>query len=152
MRTARIQNAGGRLPLARRFTALHARLYRRSGGRLGKRWFGARVMVLETTGRRTGRTRATPVLYVPDGDDLLAVPANAGNDRVPAWWLNLQAHPKAVAVVGGKRRSVVARLAGEAEAGRRWAVYRRAYARVDEYREFTERDLPLVVLEPIPDR
>lgn len=67
-----------------RFTAVHAALLRRV--RLGvlRRWFGAPLLVLETTGHRSGERRAATLAYLPDGDDLIVVPANAGAHRTPA--------------------------------------------------------------------
>src|SRR4051812_31079411 len=80
---------------------VHGALYRRTGGRFVPRWFaGAPVMVLEVVGRRSGELRATPVLYLRDGDDLVVVPSNAGSHTTPAWWLNLRAAGEATAVIG----------------------------------------------------
>ena len=84
-RVARLQNLTTRFPrLQRAGSRLHARLYCRSGGRLGRRWFGgAPVMVLKTVGRRSGRRRQTPVLYLRDGERLVVTPANAGASLTP---------------------------------------------------------------------
>ena len=77
--------------MTRRATAAHGALLRRV--RLGvlRRWFGMPLLVLETTGRRTGERRAATLAYLPDGDDFVVVAANAGAARAPAWWLNLRA-------------------------------------------------------------
>ena len=148
-REARLQNLGGRVPyFGTAVPRLHARLYKRLQGRFVGRWFGGPVMVLETTGRRSGKPRATPVIYAWDGDDLLVVPANAGNARAPAWWLNLQAEPRAHVVMGGERRRVRAREALGEERARRRAVYERVYPKLDAYGKFTEREFPVIVLEP----
>ena len=149
-REARLQNLGARIPfVGRGFTVLHARLYRRLGGRFVGRWFGGPVAVIETVGRRSGKPRANPVIYAWDGEDVLVVPANAGNDRMPAWCLNLRAHPEATIVIGGERRRVRAREARGEERERRLPVYERAYPdKLEEYGRFTDREFPLVVLEP----
>jgi deazaflavin-dependent oxidoreductase (nitroreductase family) len=148
-REARLQNLGGRVPyLGRLVPRLHARLYKRLQGRFVGRWFGGPVMVLETTGRRSGRTRATPVIYAWDGDDLVVVPSNAGNARTPAWWLNLQAEPRATVVMGGQRRAVRARATEGEERDRRRHVFDGVYPKLDDYGEFTDRQFPVVVLEP----
>ena len=111
-------------------------------------WFGAPVMVLETVGRKSGKPRATPILYLRDGDRLVVQPANAGNDTVPAWWLNLRDAGEGVAVIAGERHSVRPRLATAEEHERLWPAYLRMYPAAGEYLEFTERDLRLIVLEP----
>ena len=146
-----MQNLGGRVPwFGSAVPRLHARLYRRLGGRFVGRWFGGPVAVLETVGRRSGRPRAVPVIYAWDGEDVVVVAANAGNPRPPAWWLNLREQPRATLVIGGERRGVRAREAVEEERERRLAVYKRVYAKVDDYGAFTDREFPVVVLEPEP--
>jgi deazaflavin-dependent oxidoreductase (nitroreductase family) len=144
-----MQHLGGRVPwLGRAVPRLHARLYRRLGGRFVGRWFGGPVAVLETVGRKSGKPRATPVIYAWDGDDVIVVAANAGNARPQAWWLNLRERPSATIVIGGERRRVRARTTSGEERERRLAVYKRVYPKIDEYRAFTDREFPVVVLEP----
>ena len=144
-----MQNLGGRVPFFGRLVPrLHARLYRRLGGRFVGRWFGGPVAVLETVGRRSGRPRATPVIYALDGDDVIVVSSNAGSARPQAWCLNLRAHPEATLVLGGERRRVRAREAVGEERERRLDVYRRVYPKVDAYTAFTNREFPVIVLEP----
>ena len=147
-RVARLTNRSGRSPLAGPLARAHARLYRLLRGRGVARWFGAPVMVLETVGRRSGKARAVPVLYLRDGDDLVAVAANAGNHRTPAWWLNLKAAGEGVAVIGGERRRVRPRVATGDERERLWAGFVRMYPAAGDYTGFTERELPVIVLEP----
>jgi deazaflavin-dependent oxidoreductase (nitroreductase family) len=144
-----MQNLGGRVPyFGRLVPRLHARLYRRLRGRWVGRWFGGPVAVLETVGRRSGRPRATPVIYAWDGDDLIVVASNAGNGRTPAWWLNLRERPEAEIVIGGERRRVRARETDGEERERRLDVFRGVYPKVDDYTAFTGRRFPVVVLEP----
>jgi F420H(2)-dependent quinone reductase len=147
-----MQNLGGRLPyVGRFFTRLHARLYRRLGGRFVGRWFGGPVAVIETVGRKSGKPRATPVIYAWDGDDVIVVSANAGNPKPQAWCLNLRANPDTTLVIGGERRRVRAREAEGEERERRLEIYRRVYPKVDDYSAFTERQFPVIVLEPAAD-
>lgn len=129
-------------------------LGRRHAARLGAgrpgaapRWFGAPLCVLETTGRRTGQPRRTPVLHLDDGDRLVLVAANGGADRAPAWWLNLQAQPRAAVLLGGRRREVRAREAEGAERARLWDAFRAMYPAAGDYERRTARRLPVVVLE-----
>ncbi|HEX8646541.1 MAG TPA: nitroreductase/quinone reductase family protein [Thermoleophilaceae bacterium] len=149
-RTSWLQHLGGRVPFLGRATPrLHARLYRLLGGR-GRvaRWFGGPVALLEATGRKSGKTRPTPVIYARDGDDLVVVAANAGNPKPPAWWLNLQENPDATIEIAGEKRRVRAREAHGEERDRLLEIYERVYPRLDDYREFADHDFPVVVLEP----
>jgi deazaflavin-dependent oxidoreductase (nitroreductase family) len=141
-------------PLAQRFprltrglTAAHAALFLRTGGRLASRWFGAAVLVLETVGRRTGKPRAAPVVYLPDGENLVVVPANGGADGPPAWWLNLRAAGEGVAVLGRERRPVRPLEAAGAERDRLWQRFA-AVSPVDHYQRRTRRTIPVIVLAP----
>jgi deazaflavin-dependent oxidoreductase (nitroreductase family) len=130
-------------------TRLHARLYRLTGGRFLPRWAGGMpVLSLTTTGRRSGRPRSTAIIYLEDGDDLVVMPSNAGSDATPAWWLNLQANPEAEVELRGQRRRVRARRATPEEAERLWPRMRAAYAGFEDYQGFTEREQPIVLLEP----
>jgi len=128
-------------------TALHRFVYRLSGGRLGGR-LGAREMLLLTTvGRKTGAERTVPLLYVPDADRFVVVASNAGDDRPPAWWLNLEAKPEARVQVGALEHAVCARRASAAEAVALWPRLESSYGPYREYRTRTGRDIPVVLLE-----
>jgi F420H(2)-dependent quinone reductase len=128
---------------------LHARLYSFSGGRFLPRWFaGAPVMVLETVGRRSGRRRATPVLYLRDGCAFVVLAANAGADRTPAWWLNLREARAGEIIVGRRRIRVQPRLLAGAERDRLWQAFIEMYPQAEYYTAFTDRVLPLIALEP----
>jgi deazaflavin-dependent oxidoreductase (nitroreductase family) len=129
-------------------TTVHRFLYRISSGRIGARTGGVDVLLLETVGRRTGRRRSTPLLYVRDGANWVVVASNAGDDRNPAWWLNLQSRPDAHIQVGDQRHEVHARRASGEEDERLWPRLVAAYRGYDAYRQRTRRDIPIVVLEP----
>lgn len=127
----------------------HRQVFTLSRGRLLRRWGGVPVLLLTTTGRRTGRPRST-VLVTParDGDGLVVVASNGGAPRDPLWYANLVADPRAEVLVDGRRRRVLARTVQGPEREALWAqVVARspAYAR---YQERTERTLPLVLLTP----
>jgi F420H(2)-dependent quinone reductase len=106
------------------------------------------VMILETVGRRSGRCRRTPVCYLPDGDNLVVVPANGGAKRVPAWWLNLSTAGEGTAIVGGRRDRVRPVLAQAPDRERLWQRFVDAYPGLDGYRSRARRELAVVVLEP----
>lgn len=133
---------------ARVWGRLHARLYRLTGGRFMPRWFGAPVMVLETVGRRSGRSRATPILYLRDGKRLVVCAANAGAHRAPDWWLNLHEAGEATAVIAGERRRIRPRVLEGDERERLWRGFVEMYPQAESYPGFTDRLLPLVALEP----
>jgi deazaflavin-dependent oxidoreductase (nitroreductase family) len=106
------------------------------------------VLVLTTTGRRSGRPRSTPVAYLREGDSFVISGANAGLDRPPAWWLNLQADPDAEIEVGGRRLAVRAHAVKGAERDRLRARFLQQNAGADTTASFTIREVPIIVLEP----
>jgi deazaflavin-dependent oxidoreductase (nitroreductase family) len=132
----------------RALSAAHAELLRRTGGRVLSRWFGARVLVLETIGRRSGRLRSTPLVYLRDREDLVVVAANGGADRQPGWWLNLRSAGHAVAVIGDDRVHVRPRETAGAERDRLWSHFS-SHAPIATYQRRTSRSLPVVVLTPV---
>ena len=123
-------------------------LYRASGGRLMGKVGRAPVLLLTTTGRKSGRRRTAPVVYLADGDRYVVIGSNAGNARVPAWSLNLKANPDAEAEVGRKRVKVRARVAEGEERADLWRKSNLQYAGFDDYEARTDRDIALFVLEP----
>jgi deazaflavin-dependent oxidoreductase (nitroreductase family) len=155
-RTVRIARRSNRVAntrpgAVRRWSRFHARLNRVTRGRFMPRWFGAPVLVLETVGRRSGRKRATPILYLEDGDRVIVYAANAGAHRTPAWWLNLREAGEGVTVLRGRRTDVRPRVL---EGDEREDVFRRfceMYPQAREYPGFTDRPMPLVALEPVEE-
>lgn len=134
-------------------TAIHRFVYRKTGGRIGGRLPGGkRFLLLITVGRKTGRRRVLPLLYVPDGDRFVVAGSNAGDPRPPAWWLNLQAQPTARVQDGTEELEVEARRAEGEEAARLWRKLESSYGSFPGYRERAGREIPLVVLEPTRSR
>ena len=130
-------------------TKAHAALIRRTNGRFGTRFFGGgRLLVLRTTGRRSGQPRESPMLFHDDGDALVVCAANGASRRPPAWWLNLQAEPRAEALVRGRWRRVRARKATDEERRRLWPRLQETYEGHDHYLAIATRELPVVLLEP----
>ncbi len=129
-------------------TRVHAWLLSRSRGRIGKTLFGTPLLVLRTVGRKSGRVRESPLLFVEHGEGFAIVAANAASHRPPAWWLNLQAHVDCEAFVSRRWRPLRAREATPAEALELWPRLDTAYVGFEHYREVATRELPVVLLEP----
>ncbi|HEX5608733.1 MAG TPA: nitroreductase family deazaflavin-dependent oxidoreductase [Solirubrobacterales bacterium] len=127
---------------------LNVPLYRASGGRLGGRIGKAPVLLLTTTGRKSGQQRTAPVVYLADGERMIVIGSNAGNARVPAWALNLKAKPEAEVEVGRRRIPVSARIAEGEERADLWRKSNKQYAGFDDYESRTDRDIAVFVLEP----
>jgi len=127
---------------------LHGFVYRVSGGRVLGRVAGMPVLLLTTTGRRTGRRRTTPLTFFRDGDEVVLVASAGGSDRAPAWALNLAAGPRAEITVGSETRPVRARQATPGERDRLWPVVTRTYPGYARYQARTAREIPLLLLAP----
>jgi deazaflavin-dependent oxidoreductase (nitroreductase family) len=106
------------------------------------------VLLLTTTGRKSGVSRTAPVLYMRDGERLVVIGSNAGNARPPAWALNLRATPEAEVEVRADRRAVRARVADGEERADLWRRMNEEYAGFDDYEARTSRDIAVFVLEP----
>ncbi len=128
---------------------LNIPLYRLSGGRIGGRINQAPVLLLTTTGRKSGQQRTAPVVYLADQDRFIVIGSNAGHAKVPAWSLNLKANPDAEVEVGRKRLKVRARVAEGDERADLWRKSNQQYAGFDDYSARTDRDIALFVLEPV---
>jgi deazaflavin-dependent oxidoreductase (nitroreductase family) len=109
-------------------------LYRVSGGRLASTVGVVPTMLLTTTGRRSGRRRTTPVMYLPDGDRFVVSSENFGQQRAAAWPLNLAADPHATVQVGSRQIACRARLLDDAEADRYWPRLVQAWPAHEAYR------------------
>jgi deazaflavin-dependent oxidoreductase (nitroreductase family) len=130
------------------FGRLHARVFRATGGRIGGRLVGLDVLLLTTTGRRSGLARTTPMPYFRDGERLVIVGSNGGADTDPAWWLNLQSHPDAEVVIGRDRLAVRAALASPEDRARLWPALKRWNPNYARYEKKTPREIPVVLLTP----
>ena len=113
---------------------LNVPLYRMTRGRVGGRIGRAPVLLLTTTGRKSGQARTAPVLYMRDADRLVVIGSNAGNVKTPAWALNLVANPEATVEVGARRHDVRARTAEGEERVDLWRRMNEQYAGFDDYR------------------
>jgi F420H(2)-dependent quinone reductase len=131
-------------------TRLHAAVYRLTRGRLLGRVGGQPVLLLQTVGRRTGRSRTTPVQYLADGAAFVVVAADGGAPRSPAWWLNLCAFPRARIQIGPDNLDVAAREAMGDERAALWLRLTAANRYLHRAAGKAGRELPIVVLTPTP--
>ena len=134
----------GQKPLTR----FHTGIYRLTGGRIGGRLGRIRMVLLTTTGRRSGRQRTTPLLSVPDGDRVILVASNGGASRHPDWYLNLTADPDVEIQWDGRRRRMRARTADAAERAALWPRAVTAWPGYAGYQKRAGREIPMVICEP----
>jgi F420H(2)-dependent quinone reductase len=132
-----------------RFTSAHVVAYKLSRGRIGGRSMGAPVVLIQSVGRKTGKRRTHPLICQADGDNLVVVASKGGIDRHPAWYLNLMAHPETTAWWKGEKRRVRARETKGRERQRLWEMMVGVYPTYEAYQRRTERQIPVVVLEPV---
>jgi len=130
-------------------TKLHSFVYRATNGRVGGRIAGGPVLLLTTIGRKSGKERTVPLLYLRDGEDMVVVGSNGGTATSPAWWLNLTANPEATVEVGGRKVRVRAEEAGSEEKERLWPKLVEMYGGYEDYRRRTDREIPVVFLHPV---
>ncbi len=130
-------------------TGIHRAIFNISKGRSFGKAFGMPLIELVTTGRRSGKERAT-MLSVPivEGDRLVVVASFGGDDRHPAWYLNLRANPEVRATMGGSTRTMIARIATEEERAELWPRITSAFEGYARYQKRTRRPIPVIILEP----
>jgi deazaflavin-dependent oxidoreductase (nitroreductase family) len=129
-------------------TGLHTQLYRRTGGRVGAKIGKAPMLLLTTTGRRSGQSRTTPLMCIPDGDRYLVIASYGGDDRDPQWFRNLVANPEVTIQLGAETIPVRATVASREEKATLWPKAVAAYQGYAAYQRRTERDIPVVILTP----
>lgn len=129
-------------------TKLHAAAFRASGGKVGGRMLKSPVLLLLTTGRKTGQRRTTPLLYLQEGDRYAIVASNGGTSKHPVWWLNLRANPDAAVEIGATKVRVRARETQGEERERLWRGLVGMYPPYEGYQKKTDREIPVVILEP----
>jgi deazaflavin-dependent oxidoreductase (nitroreductase family) len=120
--------------------------FRARGGRVGGYHASMQLLLLTTTGARTGQRRAVPLTYVPDGDRYIVTAGNAGSDRHPAWYHNLLANPEATVEVGSEAFGAVAVIAEEPEREALYALFAAVYPVADDYQAQTARQIPVAIL------
>jgi len=136
-------------PVLRRMMGGHVAVYRATNGLIGHRFPGAAPMLLlDHVGARSGKRRTSPLVYTRDGDNVILVASKGGYPHNPAWLHNLIANPDTTVQIGSRRLPMHARVADPAERERLWPKVVAVYGGYEGYRRRTEREIPLVILEP----
>ena len=127
---------------------VHRWVFEKTDGRVGSKLAGVPMLLLSSEGRRTGQWRTTPLAYMPDGDRYVVLGSNNGQDHDPAWWLNLQKNPSARVRLRGRALDVECRRATAEEREALWPRMIEANPTWERYPSKTQRDIPVVLLEP----
>jgi deazaflavin-dependent oxidoreductase (nitroreductase family) len=122
--------------------------FRTNGGKVGGQFEGAPLLLLHTTGARTGQERVTPVMYRDLGDSYAVFASKAGAPTDPDWFRNLVANPSVQAEIGTQTLPLNARVAAGEERERIWTAHKAANPGFAEYEAKTTRQIPVVILEP----
>jgi deazaflavin-dependent oxidoreductase (nitroreductase family) len=122
--------------------------FRANGGRVGGQFAGAPLLLLTSTGARTGTQRVRPMMYLPEGDRLYVFASKAGAPTNPDWFRNLVANPRATVEVGTDTYDVDASVLQGEERDRVYAQQAAAYPGFAEYQAATDRVIPVVALDP----
>jgi deazaflavin-dependent oxidoreductase (nitroreductase family) len=135
--------------------AVNVRVYRLTRGRIGGTWrVGAAwkhpvpICLMEHRGRRTGKTRTTPLVYLRDADRVVVVASQAGRPTHPLWYRNIEADPEVTVQIGAERRAMRAHTADTSERAELWPRLVELYSDYDSYQSWTKREIPVVVLTP----
>ena len=139
-----------RLParFTRRVSSFHRNMLKLSGGRFLGAHRGEPMILLTTTGRKTGKARTWPLLAVRHDDGWVVAASNGGHDHHPAWYLNLVAQPDATVTVSGRDVAVRARIADVAERAEQYPRFVALVPGYADYERATTRVIPVVFLEP----
>ncbi|MFT3866196.1 MAG: nitroreductase family deazaflavin-dependent oxidoreductase [Solirubrobacterales bacterium] len=127
---------------------LNVPAYRLTGGRIGNKIGDGPVLLLTTTGRKSGEPRTAPVLYLAHGEAMVLIDTNGGNEKLPGWSYNLRAKPEAEVEIGRRKLSVTARVAEGEEREELWRAAVAQYAGFDDYVVWLKRTPSVWVLEP----
>jgi deazaflavin-dependent oxidoreductase (nitroreductase family) len=107
------------------------------------------ILLLNTVGRKSGKKRTTPLLYVMDGEEFVLIASKGGSPTHPAWYLNLMANPEVTVEVGDREVRARAEEVSGAEKTRLWQKMVEMYPTYDDYQTRTEREIPLLILRPV---
>jgi deazaflavin-dependent oxidoreductase (nitroreductase family) len=121
--------------------------FRANGGKVGGMWEGRPLLLLTTTGAKSGQRRINPMMYLRDGDRLLVFASKGGSPTNPDWYHNLRAHPEVTVEVGNESYAAIATPITGEERDRIYAKWAQMYPQFGEYQKRTTRKIPVVALE-----
>lgn len=133
--------------LMKRMGRWHVTMYRLTGGLLGARMDGMDMLLLTTTGRKTGKSRTVPLPYFRDGTRYVLIASYGGHPRNPAWLDNIAADGRVAIQIGFRRTTAHAVVPAEPERDRIWRAITALYPRYIAYQEKTSRRIPVVVID-----
>lgn len=122
--------------------------FRANSGKVGGQFEGAPLLLLHSTGAKSGQARVNPVMYQADGDNYVVFASKAGAPTSPDWYHNLVANPRASVEVGDQTVNVVAKVVEGDTRERLWSLQKELYPGFADYESKTSRQIPVVVLEP----
>jgi F420H(2)-dependent quinone reductase len=134
--------------LVRRLSKLHKVIYKATGGLIGRRLVSNDMLLLTTTGRRTGKPHTVPLLYLEEGGRLVVIASYGGRPNHPSWYLNLLADPDVTVQTPDDRFDATASTAGVDERAAWWPKIVDAYRGYSAYQDKTNREIPVVFLDP----
>lgn len=136
-------------PIVKAMSRANTWIYRLSGGRLGAKWmYGAPILLLTTTGRKSGEKRTAPLLFLEDGERVVLVGSQGGMSKDPLWVKNIDANPDVEIEIGRRRRTMRARRGSEQEKAHYWPGLCRMYPDYADYQARTVRNIPVLILDP----
>jgi len=133
--------------IAKIMTSVHTSIYQATKGKVGGKFGAAHILLLTTTGRKSGQPRTTPLNYYSDGDRIVLIASNNGQDHDPAWYLNIGANPSVTIQRGGQTETRTVRVATAEEKAELWPKIIAWYKGYAKYQAKTSRNIPLVIVE-----
>jgi len=131
------------------YTRLNVAVYRVSGGRLMNRFpNGSPICLVTMTGRKSGKKRTIPLIYVPNGKDVILVASQGGMSTNPLWYYNIRANPEVGITAEGETRRMIAHEASTKEKAAVWPVAVKAYPDFEDYQARTTRNIPVFICKP----
>ena len=127
-------------------------LYNVSGGRIGGKMGKVPILLLTTTGRKTGKQRTLPVVYIMDGSAYVITASAGGADKHPGWFFNIRSNPQATIQVKDKHIKVTAEVTGQEKKPELWARLVEVAPNFAVYQKRTSREIPMVILHPVEER
>lgn len=122
--------------------------YRLTSGAIGGRMAGLNVMLLTTTGRKTGQPRVTPLGYFKEGANFVIIASNAGAEKNPAWFYNLKSNPQVKIQIGKQELTARAQVVDSEKRNQMWSELVKMAPAYKKYEKQTKREIPLVILQP----